>query len=345
MNFRNLTSVGYEGVAVRVPLRISFAGGGTDVDPYRSQFGGAVLTVTIQTYVHASIWKAPSELATVTSLDMGQVLNYDANTEASVLNQTLLSACLAEIPSSFRQGINLTVRSTVPPGSGLGASSAVAISLTQAINVYLKRGLNLNQIADLAYDIERNRVGIKGGMQDHYACAAGGIRLIEFFKNGLIESKHLELPIDFVLELESNLLLFWTGQNRLDRNIIADQSRRVAQGSTLQATHAQAKLVSSMHDAFLGTDLFSIGEHLRQGWELKKKMSPLISSEAIDRMYSAGLKAGALGGKLLGAGGGGFILFLTSRQSRQNVVDEMRTLGLVEYPVAFDLEGPKTWII
>jgi D-glycero-alpha-D-manno-heptose-7-phosphate kinase len=330
-------------MTARVPLRVSFAGGGTDVDPYPQKHGGLVLTSTINTYVYANVWKTSNEYVEAHSLDTGKLFLIDDNSLNINLEENLLKASLTFINPANVSKFSYSVRSSVPPGSGLGASSAISVAVLSAIKSYLGTSLNAKDIARDACVVERDMLKISGGYQDQYACAVGGFNKIEFFPNRQVEISPLNISANFIADLEHNLLLLWTGTTRQGDKIIQDQIKNTSAGNGLEALHLQKRIAYEMLESFRNEDQKKIGHLLNFGWQAKKKFSTKISNSRIDQSYSVLLKAGATGGKLLGAGGGGFLLVLCPTRLRHKIAEVARHEGLQEYPLAFEKEGLKVW--
>ncbi len=329
-------------VTARIPLRISFAGGGTDVDPYPKLHSGAVTCSTIKTYVHADVWETHEDFVEVRSIDTGSTFTI-SNKNESINPNLLLSECIKSVRSAHLSNFSVAIRSTVPPGSGLGASSAISLAILGALKFFSGESVEKFSLAADAYDVERNKLGIAGGYQDQYACSLGGFNLLEFNQDGSCTQKRININLDFVAELEHDLILFWTGATRLSDGIIRDQTSNLNSGNRIDVLHRQKKFAYQMAEALEYSQLNEIGGLLNSGWQLKRQYSKMISNPSIDKYYKAAMNAGALGGKLLGAGGGGFLLLLAKRQRRHLVVEALRELGLVEYPIVFDEDGAKIW--
>lgn len=331
-------------IAVRVPLRISFAGGGTDVEPYPSKFGGAVLSTTISSYVHIDLWESECDEVSVNSIDLGFESKWSRFDEEGKFKSSLFGSCLAEFDRSSLSNIKMNVRSPVPPGSGLGTSSAITLGMLAALNWALEETKwNKTQLAERAYFVERERLGIPGGIQDQYACSFGGFNFLEIHSARDVSVLELSPNKDFLLELEHNLMLFKLPGSRMSDGIISEQVTRLKESSGLELYHEQKRIAFQMKDAIMESDLRTVGNLLHHAWECKKSYSRKITSEFIDLAYATAIGAGALGGKLLGAGGGGYLLFLARRNSRHFVVEAMNNLNLVEHPVVFSHEGLQIW--
>jgi D-glycero-alpha-D-manno-heptose-7-phosphate kinase len=331
-----------KGITGKVPLRISFAGGGTDVEPFPTLYGGAVVSSTIRTYVYVDIWETDENFTEIQSIDTGKLYR-SHDLRLNSIPQELLIACLSEIESDSKDHLSITCRSTVPPGSGLGASSAITVAILGGTKYLNSSSLNLDDLARSAYILERNKLGISGGYQDQYACTFGGFNLFEFNSGGNVIRTKIDVNEDFRHQLEHDILLFWLGTTRLSSSIIDEQTQNLVQGSIIESLKKQKQLAYEMRDCLIQSNLIRFAEILREGWALKKSYSGKISNKMIDDAYSDALDAGALGGKLLGAGGGGFLLLLVDHRKRHLVVDRMAEKGFAEYPLIFDDEGATFW--
>ncbi|MGA8338252.1 MAG: hypothetical protein WB761_26200, partial [Solirubrobacteraceae bacterium] len=242
------------------------------------------------------------------------------------------------------RGMDLFLHTAAPPGSGLGASSALMVSLIGLLRDFHRLALTEYEIADLAWEVERLDLGLKGGLQDQYAAAFGGFNFIEFHSDGVIVNP-LRIPRTTIDELEANLLLCFTGTTRAGDRIIDDQTSRYESNhrDTLEGLRVQKELASAMKDALLRGKLTDFGELLGTAWSYKKRMSPRISTPLVDEAYQAALDHGALGGKITGAGGGGFMLFYCRPGYRHRVAARMREIGLPETEFAFEPEGLRSW--
>jgi len=242
------------------------------------------------------------------------------------------------------RGIDLFLHTAAPPGSGLGASSALVVNLIGLLRDYHKLSLTDYEIAHFAWEVERKDLGLPGGLQDQYATTFGGFNFMEFYGDGVIVNP-LRIKPTTVLELESNLLLCFTGTTRAGDHIIEDQTARyeAADDGALEGLRMQKALAIAMKDALLMGRLSEFGDLLGVAWEHKKKMSPRIATPMIDEAYEAARASGSLGGKVTGAGGGGFMLFYCPPGTRHRVAERLHGLGLTETEFSFDQQGLRTW--
>ena len=332
-------------VRSKAPLRISFAGGGTDVPPYPQERGGVVLSATINKYVYSSLipLKDKNEIE-VNSLDYNMTVKYENEEDLKYNGQLDLVKSVLKKMKVMGKGIRIYLHSDAPPGSGLGASSTMVVCLIGLFKHWLNKPLTNYDIADLAYRIERIDLGIKGGLQDQYAATFGGFNFIEFLKDAIIVNP-LKIPPDTVNELNYNLLLCYTGRRRLSAHIIEEQVERFVKKKkgVVKAMDELKKVTIEMKNALLQIRLDDFGKLLHCGWENKKKMASKITAPFIDEMYETALKRGALGGKILGAGGGGYLLLYVPFNKKQAVAKGLELLGGRMVDFNFEFEGLRTW--
>lgn len=329
----------------KAPLRISFAGGGTDVPPYPQERGGVVLSATINKYVYSSLIpvKDKNEVE-VNSLDYDMTVKYENEEDLKYNGELDLVKSVLKKMKVMGKGVRIYLHSDAPPGSGLGASSTMVVCLIGLFKHWLNKPLTNYDIADLAYEIERVDLGIKGGLQDQYAATFGGFNFIEFLKDAVIVNP-LKIPPDTVDELNYNLLLCYTGRRRLSAHIIEEQVERFVKKKkeVVRAMDKLKEVTIEMKNALLQARLDVFGKLLHSAWENKKKMASKITAPFIDKMYEAALKAGALGGKILGAGGGGYLLFYAPFERKQAIAEDLERLGGRMVDFNFEFEGLRTW--
>jgi len=323
------------------PLRISFAGGGTDIAEYSQQFEGAVINSTINWYAHTYLSSARQGIRLI-SLDFGtdeklEHFAYDGKND-------LVKATLKKIGDiRLRSGAQLFMHTDTPPGSGLGSSSAVVVSLIGALNNWLGRFMGEYEVAELAYEIERNELGIKGGYQDQFASVFGGFNYIEFSKDGRVIVNPLRISQDNIKELECHLLLCYTGGTRLSANIIERQVEDFKDGKNVEALHEQKKMALDMKNCLLKGDFDEFGVMLDTAWQTKKKMTKGITNPRIDALYKMARSNGTIGGKILGAGGGGYLLLYCNYKTKHEVERAMHSMGAEPKPFSFVKDGLTVW--
>lgn len=331
----------------RAPLRISFAGGGTDVSPYLDENGGAVLNATINRYAYATIVPREDKNVEIMSLDYDITLRYTIDKEIAFDGQLdLIKAIVNKFKNKYglKNGFKIFIHSDAPPGSGLGSSSTVAVAIISAFVELLRLPLTPYDIAELAYEIERKDVGIKGGKQDQYASAFGGINFIEFSKNKAVVNP-LRIRESTLNELEYSLVLGYIGSTRSSGKIIEKQINNYEKKNqeALLAMNNIKMLAYKMKDSLLRGELRHFGELLHEEWQEKKKMAKGISNEKIDKIYEEAQNAGAIGGKISGAGGGGFMFFYTDFDKKTNVIRKLKQMEVQILPFSFTNEGATAW--
>jgi D-glycero-alpha-D-manno-heptose-7-phosphate kinase len=330
-----------EFIRSRAPLRIGFAGGGTDVDPYASKKGGAVLNTTIDMYAYCTVVPNNTSNISIKSLDYGEYnlelgqgpLPYDGNMD-------LVKAVANHF--EITEGFDLFVHSDAPPGSGLGGSSTVMVSIIAAVCEWLDKEMTSYEMAELAYVLEREKIGLGGGKQDQYAAVFGGFNFMEFSSSGARVSP-LRISSGTKYELEYCSLLCYTGRPRESAGIIGSQVENFRRGSNEAALDASKKLSKDMRDALSRGNIRETAELLDLSWQYKKQFSDKVTNEEIDCLYTAAMEKGAVGGKISGAGGGGFMYFICEYDKKHLVAKEMRKRGATVASFVFEPRGVRTW--
>ena len=330
-------------IRAKAPLRISFGGGGTDVPPYPEERGGAVLSATIDKYAYCSLATRDDELVNVTSLDYDLVARYPLNDKLEYDGKLDLVKAATKV-MAIKNGVDLFLHSDMPPGSGLGTSSTMTVALVGAIRHWLRLPLSDYDIAELAYRIERQEAGIKGGEQDQYAASFGGFNFIEFLGEKTIVNP-LRVKREIINELEYRLMLCYTGKTRLSAGIIDDQVRGYTEKKedVVRALDETKALAITMKNTLLLGQIDEFGCLMNQGWLSKKKFTPKMTNTHIDELYDVALQNGAIGGKLLGAGGGGYLLLLCEFDKRHILAQKLEEHGGKVVNFAFEFNGLQTW--
>jgi len=327
----------------RAPLRLSFCGGGTDVSPYPEEHGGMVLSATINQYAYASLRPRRDSRLTLASLDYDMLVKYTHPRHMRLDgNLDLIKAAVRAL--KVRRGADLWFHSDAPPGSGLGSSSTLCVALIGVLGEWLQKSLTGYEVAELAYRVERIDLKLAGGRQDQYAAAFGGFNFIEFNADSTVVNP-LRIRPEVVLELESRMLLCFMGQTRQSANIIEKQVANYRKGrrATVHALHELKRHTLEMKKALLLGDIDGFGELLHQAWERKKQLEPSISTAHIDRVYQLARRQGAIGGKMPGAGGGGYFLLLTRFDRKHRVADAVTRHGGQVVPFQFEPRGLLSW--
>ena len=336
-------------IRARAPLRISFCGGGTDVVPYCDERGGVVLSATINRYATATVVPGGKSFR-VRSIDYDQSVSYGVDDPFVYDGQLDLAKGVIDYfrrQEQLTEGFEVTLHNDAPPGSGLGSSSAVTVALVSAIAELLRLPIDDYQVADLAYRIERLEVGIKGGKQDQYASTFGGFNLIEFHPGGGVLVIPLRLRPETLWELEHSLVFAYVGGGHFSDQIIENQVRNYETRRT-ESIHAMDRLkvlTQDMKRALLVGNLREFGELLHLAWESKRQMAKGISSAKINELYDGAIEAGALGGKMSGAGGGGFMLFVCDPLHRYAVQEALLKAESQIVSLSFVEPGVRTWTV
>jgi D-glycero-alpha-D-manno-heptose-7-phosphate kinase len=335
-------------IRARAPLRIGLAGGGTDISPYCDEFGGAVLNVTIDRFAFASCIPRSDGCIEFEADDIGVREEWDGNGSNS-LRLRLHHGVYVRMMNEFNRGefVPLTLRTTVdaPAGSGLGSSSSLVVAMVDALREILSAPLGPYEVARLAYEIERVDLGLSGGRQDQYAAAFGGINFIEFLPGDRVIVNPLRARRNVFCELESSLVVCFSGQSRESANIIDQQTTvmKTANSTGMEALHQLKSDATEMKRAFTEGDIDRMAEVLRSSWEAKKATASAISNRRIDDLLELGLKNGALAGKVSGAGGGGFIFFFVHPENRFRLVSALNDADGHATSVKFTEGGCETW--
>jgi D-glycero-alpha-D-manno-heptose-7-phosphate kinase len=335
----------------KAPLRISLGGGGTDLEAYSTLYGGAILNATISMYAYASIHPRDDEKICIYSIDLDEqytaksAMEIHPDHNGLILHKGIYNRIAREFtkhPLSF----DLTTYVDAPPGSGLGSSSTLVVAILGAFAEWLRLPLGEYDIARLAYEIERIDLMMPGGKQDQYAATFGGVNFMEFYKDKVIVNPLRISPV-YLNELSFTIVLYNTEVSRLSTRIIEDQTRNVKQHNmqSVEAMHRIKEQAIMMKEALLKGDFDKIGEILDFGWQNKKLMAEGITNPYLDEIYDTAMRSGATGGKISGAGGGGFMFFYCPNNTRTNVIKALRKFGgdVMRYDYTFT--GLETWTI
>ncbi len=332
----------------KAPLRIGLAGGGTDVSPYSDEFGGAILNATLSLNAYASIEPMQEGGIVVEALDRKEKQRFEWANELPI-NGTLdlLKGVYNRIQKDYgitQKNFKLSTYVDAPAGSGLGTSSTLVVAILGAFVEMLNLPLGDYDIAHYAYEIERNDLQLAGGKQDQYAATFGGVNFMEFFGDRVIVNP-LRIRQEYINELENNLILYFTATSRESATIIKEQQKNVTQKkeSSIEAMHQLKEQAKMMKEALLRGKLNEIGHILDFGFEQKRKMAHNISNEAIENIYDAAKKSGATGGKISGAGGGGFMIFYCPGNTRYQVIETLNNFGGTIKPYQFTQYGLTSW--
>jgi D-glycero-alpha-D-manno-heptose-7-phosphate kinase len=328
----------------KAPLRISFCGGGTDVSPYPEERGGVVLSTTVDKFAYASLRPRSDDRLRIRSLDYDIVANYHRSKLVYDGELDLVKAVARHF--NMPKGADLFIHSDAPPGTGMGSSSTMCVALVGVFSEWLNVPLTSYEIAELTYRIEREELGIAGGRQDQYAATFGGFNYIEFLKDATVVNP-LRIRPELRYELEYSLLLCFTGQTRLSANIVASQTKAFVEGKkpVVAALDRMKALTEDLKRALLTGDLAAFGKLLHVAWTEKKHLDSKISSGRIDNLYRLARRHGAVGGKILGAGGGGYLLLFVPFTDKPKVSRVLTEAGAEIVPFAFTEGGLHTWSV
>jgi len=335
----------------RAPLRIGLAGGGTDVSPYSDLYGGAILNATISLSAYATIEPIAENKIIVQALDRKEVQQFDWAKELPIdgtLN--LLKGVYNRVQKDYTiptGGFRLSTFVDAPAGSGLGTSSTLVVAILGAFKEMLKLPLSEYDAAQYAYHIERDYLQLAGGKQDQYAATFGGVNFMEFYEADRVIVNPLRIKPEYMHELENNLVLFFTATSRESAAIITEQVNNVNRKNekSIEAMHHLKEQAQMMKEALLKGRLDEIGKILDYGFAQKRLMAHNISNSNIEAVYDAAKKAGASGGKISGAGGGGFMIFYCPGNSRYAVMDTLNSFGGEVRKYSFVDYGLTTWSI
>ncbi len=335
----------------KAPLRIGLAGGGTDVSPYSDEYGGAILNGTVSLSAYASIEPLQENTIIVEGLDRKEEECYKWATTLPINGKLdLLKGVYNRIHSMYGlplTGFRLSTFVDAPAGSGLGTSSTLVVAILGAFVEMLKLPLGDYDIAHLAYQIEREDLQLAGGKQDQYAATFGGVNFMEFYGDDKVIVNPLRIRPEYLHELGNNLVLYFTATSRESAHIIKEQVKNVnnKDEKSIEAMHQLKEQAKMMKEALLKGRLNEIGEILDFGFEQKRKMAHNISNDTIELIYTAAKKAGATGGKISGAGGGGFMIFYCPGNTRYAVIETLNTFGGEIKNYSFTKYGLTTWTI
>jgi D-glycero-alpha-D-manno-heptose-7-phosphate kinase len=336
-------------IRARAPLRLGFGGGGTDVSPFSDEYGGFVLNATVDKYAYATITSRDDGLVELLAADTGVSWSAPANgvlplVKGLELNAGVYNRIQGEFGSHEPLSISVITHSEAAVGSGLGSSSTIVVALVRAFCEYLTLPLGHHDMARLAYEIERIDLGFAGGKQDQYAAAFGGLNFMEFYGENVIVNP-LRLKQNHRAELESSLILFHTGVSRESAKIINEQVKNVVVGDkpSLQAMHDLKAEAVHMKEALLKGDFDAFSEAMRISWEAKQKMASGISNEKINDIYRTAINAGARAGKVSGAGGGGYMMFIVDPVKRSHVIDSLQEFSGSVSTCNFVDQGVDSW--
>lgn len=335
----------------KAPLRIGLAGGGTDVSPYCDLYGGAILNATVSLYAYANIEPLKENAIILQAMDRKEEQRFEWSHQLPIDGKLdLLKGVYNRIQRDYGMpltGFKLSTFVDAPAGSGLGTSSTLVVAIVGAFAEMLRLPLGEYDIAHLAYEIERKDLAMAGGRQDQYAATFGGVNFMEFMANDKVIVNPLRIKQQYLFELENNLVLYYTSTSRESARIIEKQSENVVQqkGKPIEAMHQLKQQAQMMKEALLKGRVHEIGEILDFGFQQKRQMADGISNELIDEIYELAKKSGATGGKISGAGGGGFMTFYCPDNTKYAVIENLNKFGGYVKNYLFVDHGMTSWTI
>jgi len=335
----------------KAPLRIGLAGGGSDVSPYSDIYGGAILNATISLYAHANIQPLHEPRIILESLERGEYQEFDCLDELPIDGTLdLLKGVYNRVRKDFLsapRGFKLCTSVDVPAGSGLGTSSTLAVAILGAFIQWLRLPLGSYDIAQYAYSIEREDLKMAGGKQDQYAATFGGVNYMEFYNDNKVIVNPLRVDKTHLFELENNLILYFTQTTHVSSDIIKEQQKNVTtnEAESVASMHRIKAQAQEMKEALLIGKINRIGEIFDEGHIHKKNMAKNISNDYLDRIYEEAKRAGATGGRISGAGGGGFMLFYCPGNTKFQVLRALKQFDGYAYPFRFVKEGIFSWSV
>ncbi len=335
----------------KAPLRIGLAGGGTDVSPYSDQFGGAILNATVSLSAYATLEPIEEDKIILRTLDRNESETHEL-LQRLPINGTLdlLKGVYNRIQQDYNFPLSGFILSTfvdAPAGSGLGTSSTLVVAILGVFVEKYKLPLSDYEIAQYAYSIERVDLQLAGGKQDQYAATFGGVNFMEFYKDDKVIVNPLRIKPHYLHELENNLVLYFTATSRESATIIKEQVKNVTNNNekSIEAMHQLKEQAKMMKEALLQGKLNDIGEILDYGFQQKRLMAANISNQSIENIYDVAKASGATGGKISGAGGGGFMIFYCPNNTRYAVINALNNFGGAIKKYQFTKYGLTTWTV
>lgn len=316
----------------RTPFRISFVGGGSDMEAFYKDHQGAVLSTSIDKYMYISSHKFFFKNQIQVKYSQTETVN-----EVNKIKHPLLREALKKC--NINGGIEISSIADIPAGTGMGSSSSFTVGLLHNLYAIKRQYVSHETLAKEACEIEIDIVGEPIGKQDQYAAAYGGLNIIKFNANGSVEVEPLHIQNDVYQQLQDNLVMVFIGNQRKASNILAEQKKNVSQSDKFETLKSMVSLVYDMRDTLYNGHLNDFGKILHENWMMKQKLASGISNKNIQDIYNLGIKNGALGGKLLGAGGGGFMLFYCEKEKQPKLLESLNQFGKLDFK--FERDGSK----
>ncbi len=335
----------------KAPLRLGLAGGGSDVAPYCDVYGGLILNATIDKYAYCSIEELDEKVIEIEATDLGESVKFNLETNLPIDGKLdLVKGVYNRINSmgyNVTSGFKITTYSDAPAGSGLGSSSTMVVAILNAFVEWLHIPFGEYEVAQMAYVIERQDLNLSGGKQDQYAAAFGGFNFMEFLKDDHVIVNPLRIKRWIIDELEASLVLYYTGASRSSAKIIDEQKRNTTanNNNAVEAMHEIKKSAAEMKSALLRGNISKFASILGKSWENKKKMASAITNPMIQNAFDVAIEAGAIAGKVSGAGGGGFMMFVVDPTKKMHVVKALNELDGRVFNCQFSEGGCHGWKI
>jgi D-glycero-alpha-D-manno-heptose-7-phosphate kinase len=334
----------------KAPLRLGLAGGGTDVSPYCDEYGGYVLNATIDMYAYCTIEVTTDKKVVFYAADRDEYFESESSSYLELngyldLHKGIYNRIVKQFNNNIPLSLRMTTYSDAPAGSGLGSSSTMVVAILKCYSEWLKLPLGDYDLAHLAYEIERIDVGLSGGRQDQYAATFGGFNFIEFYAEDRVIVNPLRIKREVINELENSIVLYYTGASRESASIIKEQIQNalMKRKTSIEAMHELKKDALIMKECVLKGDILGFAKYLGKSWEAKKKMASTISNSKIDMIYDRAIAAGAYAGKVSGAGGGGFMIFMVNPVNRLKIIRELENLEGKVLNFHFTTNGTEGW--
>ncbi len=315
-------------IITKTPFRVSFCGGGSDMANFYEKYGGCVLSTSINKYCYISIHPYFNENQTLLKYSENELVDSPDQIRHRIFRQVLTDMGI--------HGVEISSTADIPGGTGLGSSSTFTVGLLNTLNCYKGKFVSKDKLAKLACEVEIEKLGNPIGKQDQYGAALGGLNFIKFNQDGSVSHEPILMEGKTYKELQKNLLMFYTGTTRSANTILAEQTKNITSDDKARNLLKMCGLAKDMKVALENNDISSFGKILDEGWQLKKELASGIANPAIDEAYEIAMKNGALGGKLLGAGGGGFLLFYCEEEKQDQL---KKAIGLRELDFSFERDG------
>lgn len=315
-------------IITKTPFRVSFCGGGSDMANFYEKYGGCVLSTSINKYCYISIHPYFNENQTLLKYSENELVDSPDQIKHRIFRQVLTDMGV--------HGVEISSTADIPGGTGLGSSSTFTVGLLNTLNCYNGKFVSKDKLAKLACEVEIEKLGNPIGKQDQYGAALGGLNFIKFNQDGSVSHEPILMEGKTYKKLQKNLLMFYTGTTRSANTILAEQTKNITSDDKARNLLKMCGLAKDMKVALENNDISSFGKILDEGWQLKKELASGIANPAIDEAYEIAMKNGALGGKLLGAGGGGFLLFYCEEEKQDQL---KKAIGLRELDFSFERDG------